>query len=258
MMDERDHHDSFYATDAERVINSPLIRRLHQRTIRAFIDRAQLGPSSRVLSLGCGDGAIELRLARSVGEVVGYDVSQVAIEQAETRARQAGLANVSFEVADLREPLQTPADGFDAVCAFAFLHHLPPEGLRQSLHVSLRTLRPGGVFYSVDPSAHRLVRHLSRLVQRTYDRYHSPDERELEPEALAALCKDVGFTNPMTWPTDFFVGPLGWLTPGMPDPLAAPLDLLDRGLSSLPLLSRLASSFALMAVKPETRGSETA
>jgi SAM-dependent methyltransferase len=250
-VDEREHHDLFFACDAERIVSSPLIRVLHQRIAKDFICRAQLHTPSRVLSLGCGDGTIETLLAGSVGEVVGYDVSPVAIAQARARARNAGLANVSFEVADLCEPLRAPIESFDAVCGFAFLHHLPADGIKNALQLAWRALRPEGVFYSVDPSARRLVRHLSRLVKRSYDRYHSPDERELESEALASLCAQVGFRAPDLWPTDFFVGPLGWLAPGLPEPLARPLDLVDRMLSSLPLLSRLCSSFALMAVKSE-------
>jgi cyclopropane fatty-acyl-phospholipid synthase-like methyltransferase len=63
---EREHHDSFYSTDAERIMNSPLVRRAHERMAKEMLTRARLGPTSRILSLGCGDGALERRLAPSV------------------------------------------------------------------------------------------------------------------------------------------------------------------------------------------------
>src|SRR6185503_18738311 len=110
-----------------------------------------------------------------------------------------------------------------------------------------KTLRPGGVFYSTDPSRRRLVRLLVGLVRRTYDRHHSPDERELDPEAVAAFAEQAGFSQRAVTYTDYFLGPLAWLAPGTPPWLAALMEALDSASLRLPLARRYASSFSLRA-----------
>jgi hypothetical protein len=108
-------------------------------------------------------------------------------------------------------------------------------------------LRPGGLFYSADPSRRRLVGLFAGLVRSTYDRYHSPDERELDPEALAACAAQAGFSRPAIGYTDYFLGPLAWLAPGTPSWLARRLEAMDNAALRLPLLRRYASSFSLLA-----------
>lgn len=47
--------------------------------------------------------------------------------------------------------------------------------------------------------------------------------------------------------SDFFFGPLAWLTPGAPRWLAPPLETLDNLALNVPLLRLYASSFSLCA-----------
>ncbi|HUG79480.1 MAG TPA: class I SAM-dependent methyltransferase [Burkholderiales bacterium] len=246
-MNERDFHDHHYGHDAQRILESPLFSRVHERAARDFLRCTGCGPKHRVLSLGCGDGSIERRLAPHVGQIVGMDLSAVAIEQAQAKARAAGLGNLTFLVSD-PESLSLEALGqFDVVAAFAFLHHLEDAAIRETLRAANRALRPGGVFYSSDPSRRRLVRLFTALVRRTYDRYHSPDERELDPEALAALAGAAGFSQPAIGYTDYFLGPLAWLAPSAPRWLAGAMEALDNLSLRLPLVRRYASSFSLHA-----------
>jgi len=238
-MNEREYHDRHYATEAA-IMQGALFRRVHERAVRRFLESTGAGRSHRVLSLGCGDGSIELRLAPHVGEIVGTDISPVAIAQA--RVRAAGTANVSFLVSQ-----SVPPGEFDVVAAFAFLHHLDDAAIRDVLAAARKALRPGGMFYSSDPSRRRLVGRLTGLVRRTYERYHSPDERELLPEALAALAAEAGFGRVAIGYTDYFLGPLAWLAPGAPAWLGGPLAALDNLALRVPLLRRYASSFCLCA-----------
>ena len=152
---------------------------------------------------------------------------------------------MSFEVGDLSRPEELAyADEFDGICAFGFLHHLPLGGIAGIFDLAHRALRPGGAFYSVDPNARRLVRHFSRLVQRKYDHYHSPDEHELEPQVLVGLALDAGLASPQVRASDYFANPLGWILPGLPKAVASPLVWLDHGLSALPVINRYSSSFS--------------
>jgi len=246
-VNERDFHDHHYETEAARIQGSPIFVRVHDRSARDFLQATRIGRTQRVLSLGCGEGSIERRLAPHVGEIVGIDISPVAIEQARASAAQAGLANVSFHVSEPGELGLTRFGQFDFVVAFAFLHHLSDAMIGDTLRAARAVLRPRGGFYCSDPSRRRLVRLFSRLVSSTYERYHSPDERELDAEALVALVQGTGFTGVRIAYVDYFLGPLAWLAPGTPRLVAGLLAQLDDLLLGVPFLRRYASSFSLTA-----------
>jgi SAM-dependent methyltransferase len=245
-MDERDYHNRHYAEHAGEIQAGVFFERIHDRAVRQFLRRAGVGRDHRLLSLGCGDGSIERRLGYHVGGLVGVDLSTVAIERARSAARAAGLRNSSFHVCDQRLSLEG-LGSFDAVVAFAFLHHLKDAAIADALLAARRSLRRGGVFYSSDPSRRRLVRLFAGFVRATYDRYHSPDERELDPEALAKLARDAGFSSPQIGYTDYFLGPLAWLAPGAPRALAGALERADNFALRIPFVCRYASSFSLLA-----------
>ena len=67
----------------------PLIRRALEGTTRAF-----------VLDCGCGTGANAVWLAQQGFDVVGVDFSPAAVERAQQRAKEAGVA-VQFVAADI-------------------------------------------------------------------------------------------------------------------------------------------------------------
>lgn len=246
-MNERDYHDHHYEADAAAIQGTPIFRRVHDRNARDFLRATGAGPRHRILSLGCGDGSIERRLAAHVGEIVGLDVSSVAVEQARAAAQAAGLRNLSFAVADAGGLNLEPLGRFDAIAAFAFLHHIDEAAIRDTLAAARRALAPGGAFYSADPSRRRLVGAFTGLVRRTYDRYHSPDERELDPAELLAAAERSGFARAEIGYVDYFLGPLAWLAPGTPGWLVPPLAALDGVALALPLVRRYASSFSLLA-----------
>ena len=242
-MNERDYHDLHYAAEA-RIFASPIFGRVHDRSAADFLRLTGAGSAQRLLSLGCGDGALERRLAPHLGEIVALDISAVAIAQA---AGRCAAPNVSFRVWQPEaEPLER-LGAFDVVAAFAFLHHLDDGAIRAMLGTARRVLRPGGVFYSSDPSRRRLVGLFRGLVRGAYERHHSPDERELDPETLAALAVDAGFSRPAIGYSDYFLGPLAWLAPGTPGWLAGGLEALDNFARGVPLVRRYASSFSLLA-----------
>lgn len=246
-MNEREFHDKLHESSAALIQETALFRRVHDRSARDFLNRTGIGRSHRVLSLGCGDGSIERRLAPFVGEIVGVDVSPVAIAHAVEKAAKAGLTNLTFVASDAGLMNLNEFGTFECVAAFAFLHHLDDAMIATVLAEARKVLRPGGYFYSSDPSRRRLIRLLAGLVRSAYDRYHSPDERELAPEHLVAVAADAGFPTPKVTYTDYFLGPLAWLAPGTPRWLAAPLAALDSLALSVPVARRYASSFSLVA-----------
>jgi len=83
----------------------------------------------RVLELGCGTGTNSVWLAQQGFEITGVDVAPLAVEQAEQRARGAGVevrfvvADV-FELPDLGEPF---AFFFDRGCYHAVRRSAPQK-----------------------------------------------------------------------------------------------------------------------------------
>ena len=67
----------------------------------------------RLADLGCGTGSLSVLLAESGAEVVGVDLSPAMIEQADRKARIAGLT-VEFRVGDASHP-DLPNGSFDVV-----------------------------------------------------------------------------------------------------------------------------------------------
>lgn len=244
-MSEREYHDAHYAGEAARIFEGALFGRVHDRAVRDFLARTGAGKGHRLLSLGCGDGSLERRLAPHVGEILGVDVSAIAIAQA--RAKAAGLRNVSFAVSNGKPDSLLALGTFDVIAGFAFLHHLDDAGILATLRAARTSLRSGGTWYSADPSRRRLVRLFTPLVRRSYERYHSPDERELDPEALAGLALAAGFPPPQICYTDYFLGPLAWLAPNAPPLLARALERVDNAALALPVFRRYASSFSMVA-----------
>jgi ubiquinone/menaquinone biosynthesis C-methylase UbiE len=111
---------------------------------RVLLEQADLQRGDVVLDVGSGYGEPALSAATAVGpdgHVTCLDISGDMLAFAETRARAAGLANVSFVEADI-EALELPPASLDAVLSRAALMFAsnPLETLRR-LHTALR---PGG------------------------------------------------------------------------------------------------------------------
>ena len=111
----------------------------------------KLDGGARVADIGCGAGGAALRLAQRFphSEIVGYDISRYALDRAETKLRESGVANARF-VDPRREPL--PDDGsLDLVTAFDCVHDMthPAEVMR----AIRRSLKPDGTWLLVDIKA---------------------------------------------------------------------------------------------------------
>jgi SAM-dependent methyltransferase len=68
----------------------------------AFLDAARIGPTNRVLDLGCGTGTTTLAAAcrASSGSTLGVDLSSAMLAIARRKAEERGLSNVEFLQAD--------------------------------------------------------------------------------------------------------------------------------------------------------------
>lgn len=108
-----------------------------------------LAPGMRVLDVGCGPGSITIDLAALVapGEAMGIDAVEAPLGEARAAADEAGVANVTFEVAD-GTALPFDDGAFDVVHAHQVLQHVP-DPVRM-LREMRRVTRPGGVVAARD------------------------------------------------------------------------------------------------------------
>lgn len=107
-------------------------------------DEATDLPPGRALDVGCGEGGDALWLAGRGWEVLGVDVSQVALGRAVAHARATGMAErVTFEHRDLLA-WSPPAETYDLVVA-AFVH-LAGDTRREVYAALASAVAPGGTF----------------------------------------------------------------------------------------------------------------
>jgi 2-polyprenyl-3-methyl-5-hydroxy-6-metoxy-1,4-benzoquinol methylase len=103
--------------------------------------RRYLTAESHMLELGCGRASLMLSLASGIERVVGVDISDSAVHQAENAAHAAGLLNAKFLVDDCtRLSLE---ERFDLVWSQGLLEHFEDPIIVASEHY--RMLKPGGV-----------------------------------------------------------------------------------------------------------------
>jgi SAM-dependent methyltransferase len=234
------YHERLYSGFAQAHFARPAVRALRRHMAARILLLTGAGAQSRVLSLGCGIGDTELLLAPHVQEVVGVDLSPAAVRQAREDAARLGIANARFE-----EGSSAPGS-FDAVIAVFFLHHLPDQALADLPRNLAGVLAPGGVFYSLDPSRHRLSGAVGRrLIPGLMKKYQTPDERELDPEWTAGLFRSAGFATRLEM-YDFLSSPLAGLFPGWSAGYRG-MRALDGALLRVPGLNRLGSNFEVIA-----------
>ncbi|MFG1810352.1 class I SAM-dependent methyltransferase [Streptomyces sp. NPDC049040] len=140
--DGKDFWDRFYA-DRSRPV--PFFAAKPDENLAAYLAQGLIAPG-RALDLGCGAGRNALHLASHGFEVDAVDLSPVAVDWAEGRAREVG-ADVRFLCGDAFDAAATDLTGpYDLVVDSGCFHHLPPHRRVGYLALLDRVLAPGGHF----------------------------------------------------------------------------------------------------------------
>lgn len=141
---ERAFHDERFADDSGRAATGKFYRAVPgaKADYRASVHRLATG---RVLEYGCGVGSLAFELAGK-SEVVGIDISPVAIAEARSEAAERG---VEVEFLEMNaEALELPDGSFDLVCGSGILHHLDVD---RAIGEVTRVLAPGGRAVFLEP-----------------------------------------------------------------------------------------------------------
>lgn len=133
--------------ELERLISQA---RLYEPFTRQFFRDAGIAEGMRVLDVGCGTGDVSFLAARMVGplgQVVGVDRAEVAVETASRRAADLPLPNVRFVQGDVAT--LTFEEPFDAVVGrFVLQWCSDPSAVLRQLTAQVR---PGGVIEFQEP-----------------------------------------------------------------------------------------------------------
>jgi SAM-dependent methyltransferase len=198
-----------------------------------YLDQlSDVRPGERVLEFGCGLGGAVFELAARGAEVVGIDISPVAVRAASAEAQRRGVTARFSEMN--AEALDFDAATFDVVCGSGVLHHLD---LAAALPEIAEVLRPGGWATFYEPLGQNPVINLYR---RLTPSLRTPDEHPLVAADLRLMAQhfdrvDVEYFNLLSL--------LGVLTRRLPraETVRRGLKRLDQWLfRAIPITRRLA------------------
>ncbi len=129
-----EHRRSFYASGAGDAMRIVRALERHGRT-------PAMHP--RIVEYGCGVGRVAPHLARHFSQVTAIDISESHMAMAAEAVREAGVANVRFELA--RAPTFGMTEPFDLWFSYIVLQHNPPPVIAMVLQRALSMLAPGGI-----------------------------------------------------------------------------------------------------------------
>ncbi len=151
---ERDFHNEYFAQEQE----SRAAQNKYYFAIEHGVNRCEellLAHSKNrdVLEFGCGTGWLACHIASGAKSVVGIDLSDVVVSQANQRCLKDSIKNANF-VAMNAEELEFEDASFDLVFGSAILHHLDVPRSVSEIH---RVLRRGGVTLFWEPLGHNPI-----------------------------------------------------------------------------------------------------
>ncbi|NKC13655.1 MAG: methyltransferase domain-containing protein [Gammaproteobacteria bacterium] len=131
-----DYDAKRYLSDTDRLVES--------LRMEAFMELLQLRSNMKVADIATGTGRGAIAMAAHVEHVTAVDGTPKMLEQAKTKAVEAGLSNIDFQLADAFA-LELPSEHFDLVIALNFLHlFLPVERQAKLVAQMARLVKPGG------------------------------------------------------------------------------------------------------------------
>jgi ubiquinone/menaquinone biosynthesis C-methylase UbiE len=213
---------------------SPAGRIRWQRRVR-MLDR-HLVEGMKVLELGCGTAYLTRELALTGASIIAIDISPELLEIAQ---RECSAPNVTFQIQNAYDLTFADAS-FDAVVGSSVLHHLE---IKAALAEIYRVLRPDGSIRFTEPNMLNpqiaIQKNVPTIKKALGD---SPDETAFFRWSLRRLMEKSGFRETEITPFDF-------LHPKLPPSLIPIGKVLGDLLERTPLLSEIAGSLHIRAIK---------
>jgi SAM-dependent methyltransferase len=193
-----------------------------------------LGPGGKALELGCGKGLYTREIAKSGAMIAPVDISWDLLAAAKKTDPLPG-----YHVGDAHH-LPFADNTFDALVGVSVLHHLEVVPV---IGECRRVLKVGGRFVFSEPNMlnpHIAIQKNIPWVKKLLG--DSPDETAFLKKPFRELLESSGFRVVHLFPFDF-------LHPWVPRPLIGLVDVVGKGIESIPLLREFAGSLLVVAEK---------
>ena len=196
---------------------------------------------SSILDAGCANGYFSLVLAQRGFKVLGIDISKENIEECKRRAKALGIKNAKFVVADLESLKGIKNNQFDGVISFAALRYVPD--VEKAVRELYRVTKPSGRVVVDFPNKYSPW---FIIFQRFAWKYILPQDKECDLHYTIRESKrfieKAGFKE-IKVRVDF------WIARTTHNILAYPFILLDKIMSSLPIVNKLGGAILVKGTK---------
>lgn len=162
-------------------------------TLGALIELVPEGADGDWIDVACGPGVVSRATAARVGSVRGVDLTPAMVEEAERRAEEERIENVSFALGDATA-LESPNDSFDGAITRLSLHHIPAPG--RVVAEMARVVRPGGwvlvsdIVADRDRDANAWREEIERLRDPSHWACHTPEGLRAMGEAAGLVLNE--------------------------------------------------------------------
>ncbi len=131
---------------------TPALNKILRAELEEDYTKFLLHSNGSLLDLGCGGGWLSSHFAELGMQVLGVDLSQEQINDANLLKTLRSLNNVEFECCDLIQwDSGKHKSKFDGIFVNAFLHHLPEFELEILFNKIAEVLKTGGKVYMYEP-----------------------------------------------------------------------------------------------------------
>ena len=231
---EREFHNHRFEDDTEREERVGKFYAAIGYGFGLYRDRVmEASRGARLLEYGCGNASLGFDVAPIAKEVIGIDISEVAIGQAQRIAGLKRLENVKF-IVDNAESMRQADASIDVLAGSGIVHHLDIPKAMQEVR---RVLRKGGIALFAEPMGHNPIVNWYR--NRTPE-LRTPDEHPLLVKDIRTMAQ--GFARCKVTYFGFIAPVLGFLSPNTnpKSPLTKVVWALDKLICKIPFVNRYA------------------
>jgi SAM-dependent methyltransferase len=205
-----------------------------KRRAALILEGARIGPSSRVMEIGCGTGIFTAMFVQSGAHIFAVELSPDLLAIASARnLPHVEFLERSFEDCELEGP-------FDAIIGSSVLHHLDLERAWPKL---FSLLRPGGRISFAEPNMLNPQIYCERHFRRFFPQV-SPDETAFVRTRLRQDLEKAGFTS-------VSIRPFDWLHPATPPALIPTVARAGSVLEAIWPILEFAGSLRIWGRRPE-------
>ena len=192
---DREQQDKYVAAEfdrqATRYDDSLTVRSFQSRTQSLVLEKMRIEKGMHVLDLGCGTGTATLEIAsrlEGTGRVVGLDLSEKMLGEAERKLAELGYTNVEFVLG--RASVLGYEACFDYVVSTNAFHHF---GDKEEVFSQVwRSLKPSGCFLVQDICDDFILMRALDLLGKIGERAHVGSTTSL---GLRELLASAGFVD---------------------------------------------------------------